>query len=76
MSSRLFCAALLAAAGGGLLVNACSNLLITPGASEDGSSMISYNADSAALFGQLYHYPAATHQDGDMRKVYDWDSGV
>ena len=38
--------------------------------------MISYNADSAALFGQLYHYPAATHQDGDLRKVYDWDSGV
>ena len=26
--------------------NACSNLLITPGASADGSSMISYNAVS------------------------------
>ena len=55
--------------------DACSNLLITPGASADGSSMISYNADSGTLYGSLYHYPKATHSEGDMRQVYDWDSG-
>jgi len=41
----------------------CSNLLITPGASADGSSMISYNADSGTLYGSLYHYPASTNAD-------------
>jgi dipeptidase len=38
--------------------------------------MISYNADSGSLYGQLYHYPAGTHEAGTMRKVYDWDSGT
>ena len=55
---------------------ACSNLLVTPGATEDGTSMITYNADSAALYGQLYHYPASTNENGTMRKVWDWDTGV
>ena len=40
---------------------ACTNFLITPGASVDGSSMISYAADSHVLFGELYHYPAADY---------------
>ena len=39
----------------------CSNLLITPGATVDGSAMLSYNADSGTLYGSLYHYAAATH---------------
>lgn len=38
--------------------------------------MITYNADSADLYGVLYHYPAGIHPNGTMRKVYDWDSGV
>ena len=53
----------------------CTNFLVTPGASTDGSSIITYNADSATLYGMLYHYPAATHDEGDMRDIYDWDSG-
>ena len=32
---------------------ACTNFLITPGASADGSSMISYAADSHVLYGEL-----------------------
>ena len=39
--------------------NACTNFLITKGASADGSCMISYAADSHVLYGELYHYPAA-----------------
>jgi len=55
---------------------ACTNFLVTPGASEDGSSMISYAADSHALYGGLYHNVATTYPPGTMLKVYDWDSGV
>ena len=33
-----------------------------------------YNADSYGAFMPLYHYPAAKHQPGDMRKVYEWDT--
>jgi dipeptidase len=68
--SQLICALALSTAYG------CSNLLVTPGASADGSSMISYNADSGELYGSLYHYPAADHAVGDMRQIYDWDTGA
>ena len=54
---------------------ACTNYLITPGASVDGSSMISYAADSHVLYGELYHYPAADYPEGAMREIVDWDSG-
>ena len=54
---------------------ACTNFLITPGASADGSSMISYAADSHVLYGELYYYPAADHPEGAVREIFDWDSG-
>ena len=54
---------------------ACTNFLVTKGASVDGSVMISYSADSHTLYGELYHYPAAKHKAGAMRKIIDWDSG-
>ena len=54
---------------------ACTNFLITKGASTDGSTMISYAADSHVLYGELYHYPAADYPEGAMRDLYDWDSG-
>lgn len=56
--------------------NACTNFLITKGASADGSCMISYAADSHVLYGELYHFPAADHASGEMRDVYDWDGGA
>jgi dipeptidase len=55
--------------------SACTNFLITKGASTDGSTMISYAADSHVLYGELYHYPAADYPEGAMRDLYDWDSG-
>lgn len=54
---------------------ACTNFLITPGASVDGSSMISYAADSHVLYGELYHYPAADYPAGAMREIVEWDTG-
>ena len=40
------------------LIDSCSNIIITPGASNDKSSIIAYNADSAGLYGSLYYYPS------------------
>lgn len=54
---------------------ACTNFLITKGASKDGSTMISYSADSHVLYGELYHWPAAKYADGTLLDVYDWDTG-
>ncbi len=54
---------------------ACTNFLITPGASSDGSSMVTYAADSHALYGELYYWPAANYPEGTMLDVYEWDTG-
>lgn len=55
--------------------DACTNVLISKGASADGSCMISYAADSHTLFGELYFRPAASHEKGEMLKIYEWDTG-
>ena len=55
--------------------DACTNILITKGASADGSCMVSYAADSHALFGELYYQPAAHHEKGSMLSIYEWDTG-
>ena len=54
---------------------ACTNVLVTKGASVDGSNMISYAADSHQLFGELYYEPAGIWGANDMRAVYEWDTG-
>ena len=54
---------------------ACSNVLVTKGASADGSNMISYSADSHALYGEMYFLKAANWPEGALRQVYDWDTG-
>ena len=53
---------------------ACTSLIATPGASADGSTMVTYAADSHVLYGELYRQPAADHPEGAMREVIDWDS--
>jgi Dipeptidase len=55
---------------------ACTNILITPGASKTGDPIIAYNADSGNLMGMLYHYPSSTHNATAMRKIWNWDTGV
>lgn len=56
-------------------VFACTNLLVGKYASVDGSTMITYSADSYALFGELYHWPAKKYAKGEKLKVYEWDTG-
>lgn len=53
---------------------ACTNLIVTRGASTDGSVMVSYAADSHQLYGALYHTPAGKHKAGAMMNVYEWDT--
>ncbi|MEN8118098.1 MAG: C69 family dipeptidase [Bacteroidota bacterium] len=55
--------------------NGCTNFLISKGASVDGSTMITYAADSHTLFGELYYQPAQDHPEGAMRDIYEWDTG-
>ena len=57
-------------------ISGCSDILVTPGASQDGSAMIAYNADDISLYGVLYHYPPTQGKQDEMVQVYDWDSGV
>ncbi len=57
------------------MTNACTNFLITKGASKDGSVMITYAADSHTLYGELYYRPAKNWPAGTMVDVYSWDSG-
>lgn len=53
---------------------ACTNFLVGKDASTDGSTIISYAADSYTLYGFLHYSPAADHEPGSMREVRDWDS--
>ena len=55
--------------------DACTNVIVTKGASADGSCMVTYAADSHQLFGELYFRPAANHPAGALLDIYDWDSG-
>ena len=57
------------------LVQSCTNIIVSPTATLDSSVIVAYNSDSAELYGALYHYPAADHEPGSMRNVYDWSSG-
>lgn len=54
---------------------ACTNFLVTKGASKNGSTMVSYTADSHSLYGALYYRPSQDYKAGDMMKVYEWDTG-
>ena len=54
--------------------NACTNVIVTRGATRDGSVLVSYAADSHYLYGELYYSPATDWKAGSMLPVYDWDS--
>ena len=78
MKNRILTALLLTffIVGSGIFrAEACTNYLITKGASVDGSTMISYAADSHVLYGELYHWAAATWPEGTLMDVYEWDTG-
>ena len=53
----------------------CTGLIAGRGATDDGSVIVTYAADSHTLYGELYQQPAAIHAPGSMRRVVDWDTG-
>lgn len=50
---------------------ACTSYLVTKGASADGSTMISYAADSHIRYGELYFRQGGTHAPGTLVEVRD-----
>ena len=77
MTGRSIIGTVLAAAlllSGGSKSKACTNIIVTRGASADNSNIISYAADSHVLYGELYFHPAAVWKPGTMLDVIDWDS--
>ncbi|MBE6236191.1 MAG: dipeptidase [Bacteroidales bacterium] len=75
LSKALLASAVALTVTGSIDSQACTNVLVTRGASIDGSNMISYAADSHGLFGELYYAPAGIWNAGDMRSIYEWDTG-
>jgi dipeptidase len=56
-------------------VMSCTNYLVTKGASVNGSTMITYAADSHTLYGELYYWAAKDYPAGAMLDVIEWDTG-
>ncbi len=54
---------------------ACTNLLVTKGASTDGSVTITYTCD-AEFHPHLNFTPAADHEPGDSLEITDWQGNV
>ena len=52
----------------------CTNIIISRGASQDGSVLVSYAADSHTLYGELYYKPARDWKSGTSIQIYDWDT--
>lgn len=55
---------------------ACTSILVTKGASKDGSTMITYAMDSHELYGKLAYRPAGVHIAGTMRDMFSGETGV
>lgn len=73
--NKLYFTLLFLAIGAFTTASACTNFLLTKSTTKDGSTMVTYSADSHVLYGELYHWPAGTWPAGTMLDVYDWDSG-
>ena len=55
------------------IADACTNFIITRGASADGSNMVTYAADSHGLYGALYSYVPGKYTP--YMDVTEWDTG-
>lgn len=53
----------------------CTNFIAGKNATTDGSTIVTYNADSHTLYGELYHWPAAEWSEGSSLEIKEWDTG-
>ena len=60
---------------GAVTAFACTNFIVTKGASTDGSVMVTYAADSHHLYGALYFTPKGNFKPGTTLRVDEWDTG-
>ena len=74
MKRLILILAMLAAATIPFKAGACTNVIVSRGASADGSCMVSYAADSHMLFGELYFRPAAKWAKGSRLAIREWDT--
>ena len=56
-------------------MEACTNILVSKGASADGSVMITYTCDGE-YHPHLRYYPAADYEPGDSIVIKDWSGNV
>lgn len=71
MIKRIFTLSLILFLASGVSdIIACTNLIVTKGATSDRSVMITYAADSHTRYGTLGFYPAADHKPGDLCEVF------
>jgi dipeptidase len=76
MINRIFALSLILVFASGIShVFACTNLIVTKGATSDHSVMITYAADSHTRYGTLGYYPATDHKSGDLCEVYHYENG-
>jgi dipeptidase len=54
---------------------ACTSVLVTRKASVNGSTMITYAADSHTRYGDLYYLAGGVHKPGEMVQIYDYGDG-
>jgi dipeptidase len=53
----------------------CTSAIVSRGATTDGSTFLTYLADSHTLYGELYFRAAGLHAPGTLREIIDWDTG-
>ena len=54
---------------------ACTNFLVTKGASADGSAFLTYTADAGGFMEPLYFHPGGEQDTTELLEIYEWDSG-
>ena len=52
----------------------CTNFIVTAGASASSTTLVTYAADSHALYGALYHHTGGKSRSA-VRKIFNWDTG-
>jgi dipeptidase len=53
----------------------CTSAMVARGATTDGSTFLTYLADSHTLYGELYYRAAGIHPPGTLREIIEWDTG-
>lgn len=75
MKKNIFILTFVFWAAGIYYTSACTNILVSKGASVDGSVMVSYNADAGGFMEALYWQEAKDWAATDSLEIYEWDTG-